>query len=68
MDSDWDVIALINDFRSVWPIGPVRMNAKLRAPDGNEVEVFELNPADLHHTEACNNQLIREAVAQNIDV
>jgi predicted nucleotidyltransferase len=69
-NSDWDVIAVIEGFRSIWPVGPMRMsrNAKLRAPDGNEVDVLEVNPADLSHPDAQTNCLIREALAHNIDL
>jgi predicted nucleotidyltransferase len=67
-NSDWDVIAVIEDFRSIWPIGPIRSNDKIHAPDGNVVEVFEVSPADLCHPDAPTNCLIREALAHNIDV
>ena len=67
-DSDWDVIAVIEGFRPIWPAGPIRMKPKIRAPDGNEVEVFELNPEDLRHPSAEANCLIREALSRNTDV
>lgn len=41
---------------------------KIRAPDGNEVDVLEVNPADLSHPDAQSNRLIREALAHNIDL
>jgi predicted nucleotidyltransferase len=69
-DSDWDVIAVIEGFRSIWPVGPMRMarGSKIRAPDGNEVDILEVNPDDLHHSLAQTNRLIREAVAHDIDL
>jgi predicted nucleotidyltransferase len=67
-NSDWDVIAVVEGFNSIWPIGPVRLNDKIHAPDDNEVEVFEVSPADLSHPDALTNCLIREALAHNIDV
>jgi predicted nucleotidyltransferase len=67
-NSDWDVIAVIEGFRSIWPEGPMRRNDKIHAPDGNEVEVFEVNPADLSHPDALTNPLIRDALAHNIDL
>jgi hypothetical protein len=70
LNSDWDVIAVIEGFRSIWPVGPIRMarGPKIRAPDGNEVDVLEVNPADLSHPDAQSNRLIREALALNIDL
>jgi hypothetical protein len=69
-NSDWDVIAVIEGFRSIWPAGPIRMfrGPKIRAPDGNEVDVLEVNPTDLCHPDAQTNRLIREALALNIDL
>jgi predicted nucleotidyltransferase len=69
-NSDWDVIAVIEGFRSIWPVGPMRQQRgpKIRAPDGNEVDVREVNPADLSHPDAPTNRLIQEALAQNIDL
>jgi predicted nucleotidyltransferase len=68
LSSDWDVIAVIEGFNSIWPIGPMRGMNKIHAPDGNEVEVFEVSPADLSHPDALINCLIREALAHNVDV
>ena len=45
-NSDWDVIAVLEGFNSIWPIGPVRFNDKIHAPDDNEVGVFEVSPAE----------------------
>ena len=66
--SDWDILAVIEGSRSIWPTGPLRMNDKLCAPDGNLVEVFEVNPDDLFHPEVRENPLIDEALAHDIDV
>lgn len=67
-DSDWDIIAVIEGYRSIWPGGPIRMEVKLNAPDGNVVEVFEVNPNDLHLPLPVENPLILEALEHNIDV
>jgi predicted nucleotidyltransferase len=67
-NSDWDIIAVLEGYRSIWPVGPVRMHEKLKAPDDNTVEVFEVNPQDLEHPEVEKNQLIREALEYNIDL
>jgi hypothetical protein len=63
-----DVIAVIEGCNSIWPVGPIRRDNKIYAPDDNEVEVFEVSPADLSHPDALTNCLIREALAHNIDV
>lgn len=66
--SDWDVLAVIAGYRSIWPVGPLRMNDKLIAPDGNLVEAYEMNPDDLHHPRVQGNALIHEALALDTDV
>jgi predicted nucleotidyltransferase len=69
-DSDWDVLAVLEGYKSVWAngVGPLRRYDKLETPDANLVETFELNPDDLKHPQAAENQLISEAILWGVSL
>lgn len=67
-ESDWDVIVLVDGARSIWPVGPVRKDTKLTAPDGNVVEFFRLAPDDLDHDLAQTCRLTEEGKRFGIDI
>jgi predicted nucleotidyltransferase len=47
-DSDWDVVVVLRDARSIEDTGPL-INEMLSAPDGNNVEIIHTNEEGLNH-------------------
>lgn len=64
-NSDWDVVVVLRDEPSR-EVGPIRLDDKFKALDGNEVEYFRMCKYDFDRLLEEGNKLVCEASAEGV--